>query len=386
MKLEAYQDRKGGWRLRGVKRFITNGNGDIHLVLARSEPGTKDGRGLSLFVCYNDDTVTVRRIEEKLGIHGSPTCELQYNDTPAQLIGKRRMGLIRYGMDLLNGARLAVSAQALGIAQAAYNAALTYAKARVQFGRPIYTIPVVTSMLIDMRVMLESSRSLLYASAKWVDLRNKLSEKIERLKAAGQSYEDENARMKDATRIAALLTPITKYVLTEMANKATYDSLQIHGGAGYMKDFSVERLARDARITNIYEGTSQMQVVAATGGVINDLLKDYFKEKESKEHHGHLVRLAEHLREIRRIYLASLAYVLDRNDKDFQDVAAKELVDLYSYLYIGYLLLDEAEIDHRKVFIANRYIVSALSQAQSNAEAIKNEQFSDLLHADEILS
>ena len=386
VKMEAYQDKKGQWYLKGVKRFITNGNGDVHLVLARSEPGTKDGRGLSLYVCYNDDTVTVRRIESKLGIHGSPTCELQYNDTPAQLIGKRRMGLIRYGIDLLNGARLAVSAQALGIAQAAYEAALEYAKARVQFGKPIYDIPVVTNMLIDMRVMLESNRSLLYAAAQWVDLRNKLNEKIERLKAAKQSYEEENIRMKEATRVAALLTPITKYVLTESANKITYDSLQIHGGAGYMKDFSVERLARDARITNIYEGTSQMQIVAAAGGVINDLLRDFFKKYEKKEYTGHLVRLAEHLREIRKIYVASLAYVMDRNDKDFQDVAAKELVDLYSYLYIGYLLLDEAEADGRKKFIANRYIVSALARAHQNAEAIKNEQFSDLLHADEILS
>ncbi|MHB2155118.1 acyl-CoA dehydrogenase family protein [Calditrichota bacterium GD2] len=186
VKLQAYQDENGQWRLRGVKRFITNGNGRILLVLARSEPGTKDGRGLSMFVCYGDDTVKVRRIENKLGIHGSPTCELQFNDTPAQLVGKRRFGLIRYVMDLMNGARLAVSAQALGIAQAAYEEALSYARAREQFGRAIYYIPPVTNMLIDMRVRLESDRSLLYATSRWVDLRDKLEEKIEHLKAEGK--------------------------------------------------------------------------------------------------------------------------------------------------------------------------------------------------------
>ena len=385
VKMEAYQDRRGRWYLRGVKHFITNGNGDVHIVLARSESGTKDGRGLSLFVCYNDESVTVRRIEHKLGIRGSPTCELQYNNTPAQLIGKRKLGLIRYGMDLLNGARLAVAAQALGISQAAYEAALKYAKARRQFGRPIYSIPVVTNILIDMRVMLESNRSLLYAAAKWVDLRNKLEEKIGQLKADGKSYEQENTRFREAARIAALLTPITKYVLTESSNKVTYDSLQIHGGAGYMKDFNVERLSRDARITNIYEGTSQLQIVAAAGSVLNDILGDYFQEKAEKEYKGTLIRLADYLKEIRRIFLDSLKFVLDKNEKDFQDVAAKELVELYGFLYTGYLLLGEAEIEHKKVFIANRYIVSALAKAHTNAEAIKNEQFSDLLHADEIL-
>jgi len=385
VKMEAYQDRRGRWYLRGVKHFITNGNGDVHIVLARSEPGTKDGRGLSLFVCYNDESVTVRRIEHKLGIRGSPTCELQYNNTPAQLIGKRKLGLIRYGIDLLNSARLAVAAQALGISQAAYEAALKYAKARRQFGRPIYSIPVVTNILIDMRVMLESNRSLLYASAKWVDLRNKLEEKIGQLKADGKSYEQENIRFREAARIAALLTPITKYVLTESSNKVTYDSLQIHGGAGYMKDFNVERLSRDARITNIYEGTSQLQIVAAAGSVLNDILGDYFEEKAGKEYKGTLIRLADYLKEIRHIFLDSLKFVLDKNEKDFQDVAARELVELYGFLYTGYLLLDEAEIEHKKIFIANRYIVSALAKAHTNAEAIKNEQFSDLLHADEIL-
>ncbi len=386
VKLHAYQDDKGQWYLRGVKRFITNGNGNILLVLARSEPGTKDGRGLSLFVCYGDERVKIRRIENKLGIHGSPTCELQFNDTPAQLIGKRKFGLIKYVMDLMNGARLGVSAQALGISQAAHEAALEYAKAREQFGKPIYDIPVVTNMLIDMRVTLESNRSLLYATAKFVDFRDKLEEKISRLKTEGKSFEEENEQYKKATKIAALLTPLTKFVLTESANQITYDSLQIHGGAGYMKEFTIERLARDARITNIYEGTSQMQIVAALGGVINDLLADEFNQKETKIYKGNLNQLAYLLKEIRKIFLDSLKYVLDKNDEHFLEVAAKEIVELYSFLFTGYLLLDEAETEPRKIFIANRFIISALSKARANAESIKNEQFSDLLHADEILN
>ena len=180
VKLQAYQNEKGQWFLKGVKRFITNGNGDVLLVLARSEPGTKDGRGLSMFVCKRDDTVIVRRIEHKLGIHGSPTCELQFNDTPAQLVGQRKFGLIKYVFDLMFRARMGVSAQALGISQAAYEEALKYAKAREQFGKSIYNIPVISNMLIDMRVMLEANRALFYFAAKSVDLKEKLEEKIMR--------------------------------------------------------------------------------------------------------------------------------------------------------------------------------------------------------------
>jgi len=385
VKLQAYQDENGQWRLRGVKRFITNGNGDILLVLARSEAGTKDGRGLSMFVCYGKDGVKVRRIENKLGIHGSPTTELQFNDVPAQLVGKRKFGLIKYVMDLMNGARIGVSAQALGISQAAYEEALSYAKAREQFGKSIYNIPVVTNMLIDMRVRLESDRSLLYTTALWVDLRDKLNEQVAHLKAQGKDTSELNARFKEASKIAGMLTPMAKFILTENANKLAYDSLQIHGGTGYMKEFSVERLARDARITNIYEGTSQLQIVAAIGGVINDILAKHFEEKENRNYKGNLQTLADTLKEIREIFLDCLKYVLDKNDKYFQDVAAKDLVELYSYLFVGYLLLDEAETEPRKVFIANRYITGAAAKARMNAEEIKKDTFSDLLHADEIL-
>lgn len=385
VKLHASQNERGQWHLRGVKRFITNGNAQALLVLARSEPGTKDGRGLSLFVCRHDETVKIRRIENKLGIHGSPTCELQFNDTPAELVGQRRFGLIKYVLDLMYRARMGVSAQALGISQAAYEEAVKYARERRQFGKPIYDIPAVSNMLIDMRVTLESNRSLFYSATQCVDEKEKLEERIERLKAEGQSFAEENARLKQVTKLANLLTPISKYILAESANKITYDALQIHGGTGYMKEFHVEQLARDARITNIYEGTSQMQIVAASGGVIGDVLRDFFAEKEGREYKGGLSKLANHLKEIRRLFLESLKYIVDKNETSYQDVAAKDLVEMYAYLYVGYLLLDEAEKESRKIFIANRYIVTALANAQKNAEAVKGELFGDLLHADRIL-
>ena len=385
VKLHAYQDETGQWRLKGVKRFITNGNGNVHVVLARSEPGTKDGRGLSIFACYNDETLKVRRIENKLGIHGSPTTELQFNDTPAELVGQRKFGLIKYTLDLMFRARMGVSAQALGIAQAAYEEALKYAKEREQFGKAIYDIPAVTNMLLDMRVSLESCRSLMYKAALSVDIKEKLDEKIQKLKAEGKPFKEDMQRLKEETKVANLLTPMSKYIVTEAANKIAYDALQIHGGTGYMKEFRVERYARDARITNIYEGTSQLQIVAAIGGVINDILKDYFAEKAAKEYKAGLQRLNGFLKQIREIFEDSLKYVVDKNDPTFQDVAAKDLVELYSYLYIGYLLLEEAEDNPRKVFIANRYIVSSLASAKKNAESIKDELYNDLLHADEIL-
>jgi hypothetical protein len=385
VKLQAYQDENGRWFLRGVKRFITNGNGNVILVLARSEPGTKDGRGLSMFVCYGDETVKVRRIEHKLGIHGSPTCELQFNNTPCQLIGSRKFGLIKYVFDLMYRARMGVSAQALGISQAAYEEALKYSKARVQFGKTIYSIPVVTNMLIDMRVTLEANRALFYSTARVVDIKEKLEEKIESLKEEGKPFSEENIRLKRYSRKAGLLTPMTKFILTESANKITFDALQIHGGTGYMKEFRIERLARDARITNIYEGTSQLQIVAAIGGVINDILAEKFDEWEKKEYIGGIGNLVNHLKEIREIYKDCAKYVIGKKDPAFQDVAAKDLVELYSYLFIGYLLVEQAEIEPKKVFTANRYILNSLANARKNAESIKDGLFNDILHAEKIL-
>jgi len=385
VKLHAYQDEDGNWSLRGVKRFITNGNGDVLLVLARTEPGTKDARGLSMFVCYGDESVKVRRIEHKLGIHGSPTCELQFNDTPAQLVGTRRFGLLKYVMYLMNRARVGIGAQSLGISQQAYEEALKYAKAREQFGKPIYNMPVVSNILIDMRVTLEANRSLFYSTSIWLDRKEKLEELVDNLKKEKKPFAEVNEKLKEALRVVALLTPVAKYVLSESANKIAYDALQIHGGTGYMKEFMVERLVRDARITNIYEGTSQLQIVAAAGGVINDVLAEYFNEWEKKEYKGSLSHLLNILIEIRGLYYESLKYVKDKKDVNLQEVASKDLVELYTYIYVGFLLLNEANSDQRKVFTARRYILDALTKARKNAEAIKSELYSDILHADTIL-
>ena len=385
VKLMAYQNEQGEWRLRGSKRFITNGCGDVLLVLARSEAGTKDARGLSMFVCRGDETVVIRRIEHKLGINGSPTCEMQFNDTPAELVGKRRMGLIKYTLDLMYRARMGTSAQAVGISQQAYEEALKYAKEREQFGKPIYEIPVVTNLLVDMRVALEADRTLLCRTSYYVELKEKLDEQIDRLKEQGKSTTDLTVRLREVQKIAGLLTPLCKYFTTESSNKITYDALQIHGGTGYMKEFKVERLARDARITNIYEGTSQLQVVAALGGVVTDVLKDFFEEHEKKEYRGALATLAAHLKEMRALSQETLRYVTERRDSAFQDVAAKHLVDLYGTTYVGYLLMDHAEILDRKVFIANRYVLNAVADARKHVESIKNGALSDLLHADKIL-
>ncbi len=385
VKLHAYQNEKGEWFLRGVKRFITNGNGEVLLVLARTETGTKDARGLSMFVCYGDDTVVVRRIENKLGIHGSPTCELQFNDTPAQLVGSRKFGLLKYVIYLMNRARVGIGAQSLGISQAAYEEALKYAKAREQFGKKIYNLPVISNILIDMRVTLEANRSLFYSTSVWLDRKEMYEDQVEKLKAEKIPFAHKNEQLKEATRVVNFLTPVTKYILSESANKICYDALQIHGGTGYMKEFSIERLARDARITNIYEGTSQMQIVAASGGAINDVLHEYFNAWEKKEYKGSLVRLLDYLKELREIYNDCLKYIKDKKDVNYQDVAAKDLVELYSYIYVGYLLLNEANQDQRKVFTARRYILDALSKARKNKEAIKSELYSDILHADIIL-
>ncbi len=385
VKLTAYQDEKGNWFLRGVKRFITNGNGEVLLVLARTEPGTKDARGLSMFVCYGDETIKVRRIEHKLGIHGSPTCELQFNDTPAQLVGQRRFGLLKYVMFLMNRARVGIGAQSLGIAQEAYEQALKYAKAREQFGKPIYNLPVVSNILIDMRVSLEAFRSLFYNTCVWLDKKEMLEQKLEKLKLEKKPLTETNERLKEAVKYLNLLTPLTKYFLSEGVNKICYDSMQIHGGTGYMHEFGIERLTRDARITNIYEGTSQLQIVAASGGVINDVFAEHFDNCEKKEYKGSLINLLSVLKEIRDLFNDCLRYIKEKKDANIQDVAAKDLVELYGYIYIGYLLLDEANEEQRKVFTARRFILDALTKARKNAEAIKNELYSDILHADTIL-
>ncbi|MCJ7800933.1 MAG: acyl-CoA dehydrogenase family protein, partial [Candidatus Marinimicrobia bacterium] len=259
-------DDSGVWHLNGTKRFITNGNGTTLLVLARSEEGTSDGRGLSMFVCSKDKTINIDRIEEKLGIHGSPTCEMTFNNTPAYLVGKRKFGLIKYIMSLMNGARIAVAAQALGIAEAAYNLAKEYAETRIQFDKPIIEIPAVYKLLSDMRLNIEAGRLLLYETGKVVD----------KLKVSSKNPNADRKEIKYLERLAGVLTPFSKYFNAEMANKTAYDGLQVMAGNGYMKDYDMERYYRDARITNIYEGTSQLQVVASVGGILAGVLDKEF--------------------------------------------------------------------------------------------------------------
>lgn len=340
------------WYLDGVKRFITNGSGDVSLVLARSEEGAKSGRGLSMFLYerYRDDNLTIRRIEDKLGIHGSPTCELQFDMAKAELVGRRRFGLIKYVMDLMNGARLAVSAQALGIAQAAFNEALDYANEREQFGKKIVEMPAVYQMLKRMEAEIETSRLLMYKTAYYVDKK----EMYEGKKADGEKVRDQVKKYKV---LADLLTPLTKFVTTEMANQVAYDALQIHGGCGYMKDFPVERLYRDARITNIYEGTTQLQVVAALGGIKSNVLEDEFKQfknmkiknKDFATDHKLIVHYIEE-------YQKLVTAIKEMESKEFFDYVGNYVVELLSIVYRLVLLFPIALEHNQKAEIFRYYL------------------------------
>ena len=324
--LKAFEE-EGKWYLDGVKRFITNGCGDVSLVLARSEDGTKDGRGLSMFLYerYRDDNMIIRRIENKLGIHGSPTCELQFNKAECELVGKRRFGLIKYVMSLMNGARLAVSAQAMGIAQAAYEEAVKYANEREQFGKAIVHFPAVYQMLAVMRAEIETSRLLLYHTSLAVDYMDMYERKAEK----GESV---RAELKKWTAKADFLTPLAKFTTTEMTNKAAYDAIQIHGGVGFMKDFPVERLARDARITNIYEGTTQLQVVAAmpriTSGLFRDMVHELLEEEKAQS-----PEISEKIfAEIEKL-MALVETVKGVENKELIDYCGNYIVEAASILY-----------------------------------------------------
>lgn len=337
-------EKDGKWYLDGVKRFITNGCGEISLVLARSEPDTKDGRGLSMFLYERDDRMTIRRIEDKLGIHGSPTTELQYNMAPAELVGKRRFGLIKYVMSLMDGARLGVSFQALGIAQASFEEARKYANEREQFGKKIVEMPPIYQMLKHMQVEIETTRALLNHTSLMVDY----SEMYERKAERGENVRNE---LKAASSLAALLTPLSKFTATEMANKVAYDALQIHGGVGYMKDFTVERLYRDARITNIYEGTTQLQVVAAMGGITSGLLKSQVEkllQVEVRELGAERTRVEA----LNRQADEALTVAKGTGSKEFLDYVANSIVEMSSLAYRAalYLPLADAHPQQRPVF------------------------------------
>jgi len=342
VKLRAFQDEQGKWRLHGVKRFITNGCGEVLLVLARSEPERSGGLGLSLFVCDRGPTVHIRRLEDKLGIHGSPTCEIFFDNTPCRLIGERQRGLVTYVMSLMNGARIGIAAQSLGIAEAAYRVARDYAASRKQFGVAIEKLPAVRDMLIDMKIAIEAGRALLYETSRVVDMEIGYAKQLE-----SNSPEDKDATKQlkaDARkykRYAAMLTPMSKYYCSEMCNKVTYDSIQVLGGSGYMRDYACERHARDARITTIYEGTSQLQIVAAVRGVCSGTAERWMEEFSERQFDAAVKDLLEVLAQGREHLRKSIAFVKE-NGNEYMDLYGRELVDIAIDLINGYLLCEQA--------------------------------------------
>ena len=283
--VRAWQDDDGQWRLNGVKRFITNGCGEILLTLARSEPDVRDGRGLSLFLNERGPRIKVRHLEEKLGIHGSPTCELVYDDAPGKLIGERQLGLIRYVMSLMNGARVGIAGQSLGIAEAAFRVARDYAHKRKQFGVAIERLPAVAELVTDMRIAIEATRALVYETSRVCDLENN---NLRVLEFDPPADKDELKQRKNDSktykRLNGMLTPMSKYYASEMCVQLANDALQVLGGSGYMTDYPVERHLRDARITTIYEGTSQLQIVAAVRGVASRAYEKYIADLQERSY------------------------------------------------------------------------------------------------------
>ncbi len=372
VKLRAWQDEKTGqWYLNGMKRFITNGCAQVHLVLARSEEGTSDGRGLSMFICEACPQLVVRRIEDKMGIHGVATCELQYNDVPAQLCGKRRLGLIRYVMSLMNGARVAISAQAVGIAEAAYRAARQYAAEREQFKKSIDKFPAIYDMLASMKAKLTAARTLLYETTRAVDLRTAYTHLAE---AADATAEVKNMA-KYYNKLAAILTPMCKALATESANQIAYDTIQIHGGTGFMRDFNAERFYRDARITNIYEGTTQLQVVAAIGGVMQRDADKRLNEMFDLKFEGESARLAEIVKGLYAKQLEAVKFVADRKDIAYHDLHARDLVEMETYVFVGMLMLRDAQKCADRFVLAERYILDSQAEfAKRYAKVMSGDQ------------
>jgi alkylation response protein AidB-like acyl-CoA dehydrogenase len=361
-----YDEETGAWRLNGVKRFITNGCADVLVVLARSEEGSTDARGLSMFEVEADETVRVRRTENKMGLHASPTCEIQFCDTPARLIGKRRFGLIRYAMAMMSGARAAVSAQALGIAEAAYREAHQYAQKRVQFGRPIDQIPAVYRMLLSMRGEIEATRALVYETGRWVDLKKA----YERLKARGEIDAEGRKRLKQAGRMADVLTPLVKYYATEAGNRVCYQAMQIHGGTGYMREFNVERHYRDVRVTNIYEGTSQLQVVAATGPLLGHALDNLLNEWAALDYGAELAKLKARVEEATALLGRCIDH-LKEQESALIDYYASDLTDVAVYVLNCWLMLQDARASERKRELARVYIAEVMPQIRSKVALLQ---------------
>jgi alkylation response protein AidB-like acyl-CoA dehydrogenase len=388
-KLRAFQDDDGNWFLHGVKRFITNGCGEVLLVLARSEERS-GGLGLSLFVCDRGPTVKVRRIEDKLGIHGSPTCELFFDNTPCQIIGERQRGLVTYVMSLMNGARIGIAGQSMGIAEATYRIARDYAASREQFGVPIEKLPAVRDLVIDMKMAIEAGRALLYETSWVVDHEiglNKIIDNSEDKEAVKEAKQE----LKFIKRLAGMLTPMSKYYCSEMCNTVSYDSIQVLGGSGYMRDYACERHARDARITTIYEGTSQLQVVAAVRGVCGGTCEKYLAQLAEKEYADSVKDLTNLLAEGTKTLIECAAFAKEQG-VDYMDLYGRPLVDMAIALIIGYYFCDQAstkvEMDvavagngradapktvsmrQRKETIARRYITRNAALIKSMAEKV----------------
>ncbi len=362
-----YDEAAGSWQLHGVKRFITNGNADILLVLARSEEGSTDARGLSLFEVEADETVRIRRIENKMGLHASPTCEMEFCGTPARLVGKRRYGLIRYAMAMMNGARIAVAAQAVGIAEAAYREAYQYARKRVQFGQSIDAIPAVYRMLLSMRSEIEATRALVYEAGHWVDIKKA----YDHLKTRGELDAEGRQRLKQADRLANVLTPLAKYHATEMANRVCYQAMQVHGGTGYMREFNIERLCRDVRVTSIYEGTSQLQVVAATGPLMGHALDDLLDEWAGQDYGPELEGLKRQVAETTALLKRTIDHMKEAEDRALIDYYASDLSDLSLDVLTSWLVLRDARVGERKKELARVYIGETLPKARGRVAMLQ---------------
>ena len=363
-------DDKGVWRINGVKRFITNGCGHVLLVMARSEPGTKDGRGISLFVVEQGEGVRIRRIEEKLGIHGSPTCEIEFTNAPGRLVGKRKRGLITYVMALMNGARLAIASQALGIAEAAYRAALDYAQDREQFGKAIIDFPAVYEILTDMQTNVEAGRALICNTGVIVDLEKLYAEKLEEMGRDDPEYAVVRDVQRSNAKWAKTLTPMSKFFACEVANKVASDTIQVLGGSGYMRDYPVERYFRDARITNIYEGTTQLQVVAAIGCVLAGDLDERFATFKAETYEKPLGSLAKKLERMLEKLDKCIAYVKKKDKKDYTDLHARRIVEIACDAYVGYLLLSQAKLKDEKQLTAKNFILRAGARAEMNTRLV----------------
>lgn len=374
--LKATQDKDGTWRLNGVKRFITNGDSDIHLVLARSEEGTKDGRGLSMFIYdKRDGGVTVRHIEHKLGIHGSPTCELVYKNAKAELCGNTRLGLIKYVMALMNGARLGIAAQSVGVEQEAYNEGLAYAKERAQFGEKIINFPAVYDMLSRMKAKLDAGRSLLYCCARYVDIYKALEDIARDTKLTPE----ERQEMKKYTRLADAFTPLAKGMNSEYANQNAYDAISIHGGSGFIMEYKCQRLFRDARIFSIYEGTTQLQVVAAIRYITNGTYLSIIKEMLENEVSDDLKPLKERVAKLVELYEAAINKVKEANDQAVHDFLARRLYNMTGDIVMSLLILDDAtkapEMFQKS---ANVYVRMAEEEVLGHSAYIQNFKAEDL--------